>query len=394
MKMNLDRYLSLRNKRGFTLIELLVVIAIIALLIGILLPALGTARASARALAAGANTRSIVQAITTYTTANDDTFPLAYWYLDEPFRDRVSIDGQYDKQTDIPGGPTGYLHWSYQVTDSEIPADAFDQPAARGRGAPRTNWGRDIETSESWQVGSDGTRGGQEQEIEDYQVERLGFTVNGAIMPRNKIQDSENIRNSGSGQQRFYRFVKLSEIDFQSDIILVTEFDDANEWRNVAGSPSDAVIDSEAVTANSLEAKSHRPVIGFRNRGGQRSHLNVASQSFSGQRFFTPHVDSREDAQGDNNGLLPLTELTNNDAAWRKVGGLTNDDNLMLQAVGSIHNNRTNFGYVDGHSELKSIDETNDGIYEWGERYYAITGDNRAYSLDEYLRILSGDLDP
>lgn len=56
------------RRRAFTLIELLVVISVIALLVGILLPALGSAREAARNLVCKANERSLMQAMTYYTT--------------------------------------------------------------------------------------------------------------------------------------------------------------------------------------------------------------------------------------------------------------------------------------------------------------------------------------
>src|SRR4051794_35987340 len=64
---------------AFTLVELLVVLGIIAVLIGSLLPALSTARAASRTVACLSNLRQMAVAAQAYCTANQGSFPVAYW---------------------------------------------------------------------------------------------------------------------------------------------------------------------------------------------------------------------------------------------------------------------------------------------------------------------------
>jgi prepilin-type N-terminal cleavage/methylation domain-containing protein/prepilin-type processing-associated H-X9-DG protein len=62
--------------RGFTLIELLVVISIIVLLISISLPSIGKAKNKATTAVCGTRLRALGQAMQTYLSENDETFPV------------------------------------------------------------------------------------------------------------------------------------------------------------------------------------------------------------------------------------------------------------------------------------------------------------------------------
>jgi len=66
----------MKRPRAFTLIELLVVISIIALLIAILLPALSRTKEASRRIECAANTRSVMQGLTTLSIDNRDRFRL------------------------------------------------------------------------------------------------------------------------------------------------------------------------------------------------------------------------------------------------------------------------------------------------------------------------------
>jgi prepilin-type N-terminal cleavage/methylation domain-containing protein len=81
------------RRRGFTLVELLVVIGIIAVLIAMLMPALSRARDQAIRIQCMSNLRSMMHAVTMYTSENKNYLPYVNW-------------------GDMPTGHTGWLYKS------------------------------------------------------------------------------------------------------------------------------------------------------------------------------------------------------------------------------------------------------------------------------------------
>jgi len=74
---NVEKDITMKEKKAFTLIELLVVVAIIALLISILLPSLARAREHAKQSVCANNLRSITTAVKVYAHDHNDRWPTA-----------------------------------------------------------------------------------------------------------------------------------------------------------------------------------------------------------------------------------------------------------------------------------------------------------------------------
>ena len=331
-----------RSRDGFTLIELLVVIAIIALLIGILLPAIGQARKTAWAVVAGTNARGVMQAAAIYNTNNKDFFPPSYVYANSEEGYGWDVE---DQTTTHPDPSNGYIHWSYALFDNgEVNEESFESPAVLNRGAPRTNPGAD---SEDWEFGQLNALGGGPGTYlpTDRQVKRLAFACNGAIIPRNKFQRE--------GFQRNARLVKSINLERPGEEIVITEFRETANWRSL----SDVNDGGEAII------KSHRPITPFY---GFSAGANVYAEPATGSvpRFAYPDLEQLESV---------LQSITPN-----QVGLITGQggSNSSLEAVSVVHNGRANFGYADGHVELDELINTIENR-RWGQRFYAITGDNR-----------------
>jgi prepilin-type N-terminal cleavage/methylation domain-containing protein/prepilin-type processing-associated H-X9-DG protein len=325
---------------GFTLVELLVVIGIIAILVSILLPTLARAREAANTVKCAANLRSIGQGIAIYLATNKETFPLAYQYRHPP-----AGSGPLE-----PTDPTyGYIHWSSYIYGSkpgQTPAESFRCPSLMKGGLPPTNAApQDKDDGQQNDPDSGGT-------VIDQQVPRLAYTVNEAIMGRNKLH--AGVRGAGGPDTAFHltRFVRAGQVRRSAETILATEV-----WE-----------DSKIISAQTTDepgvpnvVKSHRPVHGFRGRAGGQLDISMV-----------PRPSGLTSGPGGS-----AFERVTTVKAWVLAG---ETQNSRLEWVGRNHGRRrgtkgkdgpkTNFLYCDGHVETKTIDETLDP-FQWGETIFS-----------------------
>jgi prepilin-type N-terminal cleavage/methylation domain-containing protein/prepilin-type processing-associated H-X9-DG protein len=327
------------RNRGFTLVELLVVIGIIALLVGILLPVLSGARERANVVKCMANLRSIGQGFAIYLAENKQVFPPAYIYKPGP--------GWSGKADSFPNPTFGYRHWSWyiygeqnvsatQQTGRPSP-ESFKCPSLPNGGLSPSN-PPDTEFDPGQQRDPDTNAG-----IIDDQVNRVAYTVNEAIMPKNKF--NETIRGV-SNPTMLYRYVNASMIKNSSDVILATEF--WPDWRLMQGNEPNVV-------------KSHRPVSGYVPIGpGPLTELN-GSVAQLGNRTTHARVG------------VPTNPI-NGPADVKSTLDWVGRNHGRKKAGSGKDTRETNFLYVDGHVETKTLEQTLSPEFEWGAR-------DRIYSL-------------
>lgn len=313
-----------QRRAAFTLVELLVVIGIIAVLIGILLPTLGKAREQGNTIKCAANLRSLAQGFAIYLAANKNTYPANYVYIPSP-----GFKGRPDAFT---SPVNGYRHWSWYLYGDKPgnrPDAAFTCPSIPSGGLPPTNPGPKV-----IEPGQSKTFSGV-----DEQVDRLAYTANEAIIPRNKWRFSEIggttvDGSSNSPNDLFYVYVRANKVRNSGEVILLTEF--VNDWRLV-GSASEPDI-----------SKSHRPVSGY--------FTDLGSES----------VDLMKGV-----GYLPGKNIY---SRVKKVPRVTKQEDITssLGFVGRNHGKgklaRTNFLFADGHVETKILEDTLAPKFMWGER--------------------------
>ncbi|HEX3359294.1 MAG TPA: type II secretion system protein [Tepidisphaeraceae bacterium] len=335
---------------AFTLVELLVVIGIIALLVSILLPAMNKARDAANTIKCASNLRAIGQGIFLYVAENKQTFPAAYTYVGQDF----SAPSQ---------NPTnGYIHWSsylfkssngqstnaiYQSTKGW---EIFQCPSLDKGGLPPQD------------TTDDNKEGGQTlpyANVIDLQAPRCAYTVNEAIMPRNKFTANATVDGSPVNVPEHY--VRAGQIRKSSEAILATEF--TENWHLVSTLSEDS---SQQV------CRSHRPVVGYVCTDGTLDLPSFGAAVGIGNRSgvavvrrVTP-TDLGGDPDSESGGTAIATRLD-----W--VGRNHGRKRLVKDAEhpNGFDERKSNFLYADGHVETKSIRDTLVPKFEWGETCFS-----------------------
>jgi prepilin-type N-terminal cleavage/methylation domain-containing protein/prepilin-type processing-associated H-X9-DG protein len=302
------------KEHGFSIIELLVVIGILGVLIALLLPTLSGARRDANAIACGANLRSIAQGLGVYEVDNNGCIPSSYSYTGQ-----TVVNGQQTFSA------LGYHHWSYFIYKSGLaPSSAFMCPELNQGGLPPTN------------TTSDNLLPGQMVELSgaiDEQTPRLAYTLNEALSPRNKFT------LGFQGAKRVYQFVRAASVPNSSGTILATE------WADNAA--------RFAAIGSSFYVYSHRPVHGFVGLDGTLD-MYALSQSVPYRRVTAADLDPDPGAAS--------SSTTRLDWVGRNHGRKT----------GYPDERRSNFLYLDGHVECKTIYETLQP-FEWGEKFFTLS---------------------
>jgi len=398
---------SLRFK-GFTLVELLVVIGIIALLISILLPALNRARESAATIKCAANLRSIGQGFAIYMSQNKQKLPAGYanrGYRNVTPESPDNTASAFALGGQVPNnGEAGYIHWSSYLYSSFSASttggkgvsgrDAFKCPSMTEGGLPPTSpepgdwYNQAYETANVGTVGSTGesfaplsTDPNAAAYSPDAQAPRMAYTVNEAIMGRNKHRFPIASPGTAGTGRAYLAGLNVSKVQDSSTTILATEF-----------------IDSVAVVSGTTGgvgvgppvSKSHRPVSGW--RGPTLGTITLTLDMQKVLKGATLRRTNRDDIEPDPRSAQPVaTDFAKDsnapaaDSDGKTVGGFTA---TRLDWVGSNHGNKTglqyrqnktNFLYVDGHVETKSLMDTipaagDTNPWEWGSVPYTLSG--------------------
>lgn len=378
------------QRKGFTLVELLVVIGIIAVLMSILLPSIGKARQAASTIKCANNLRQVGQGVHIYLSNNNGYFPPSYGYRDSG----INAAGVWDASK-----AWGYQQWSGFILGT-VSNDAFKCPAMPDGGVPATNPKdgdlapgqtpdntaapaaatfntalNDTNYQNAYLAAYKNANGS----FADDQAGRLAYAVNEALFARPKFSNDQT--NSAIAKSDVIthatRMVNINEVKNSAGVIMASEY--VASWALISGKGNTTVV------------KSHRPLTPFRTNAASVGDLDkntaatadLTSSGTVGTPLEIRRVNAKDlwrlDATNQTYDILADVES----GAYAASGA---NRSTRLDLVGRNHpgdskvarDNKTNFLYVDGHVETKSILDTvpakagDLSPWEWGDKCYSI----------------------